>query len=332
MDRQFIAGVLLCSVWIFHGFLLPSPTHAHDTCSALDDNSEASCFAKELLSSAQQEDNVAWLKAVRRKLHQIPETCYEEFETSQFIRDELQKLGVSYKWPFATTGIVATIGSGKAPVVALRADMDGLPLDELVELDYKSMHPGRMHACGHDMHVTMLLGAAKVLKGREEKLQRNDSWKKELKMAGQAEEIALLKAQVAEMSAVLAKPQVKDFLKTLAKEKEKGQEQRKEHNVNAHAVTEEGEPSKKSWEEDIPELSSQSYSPFTSFSYSSDSSFSSNPRRRSKSTKRNQPKKSHRSSKKRRHRHARKKKTFKAGDKDIKFEIYNGKRVTVTSM
>ncbi|MCO5558729.1 hypothetical protein L7F22_012315 [Adiantum nelumboides] len=84
------------------------------------------------------------------------------------------------------------------------------------------------------------------------------------------------------MSAVLAKPQVKDFLKTLAKGKEKGQEQRKEHDMNAHAVTVEGEPSKKSWEEDIPELSSPSYSPPTSFSYSSDSSSSSNPRRRKK--------------------------------------------------
>ncbi|MCO5569819.1 hypothetical protein L7F22_023533 [Adiantum nelumboides] len=82
------------------------------------------------------------------------------------------------------------------------------------------------------------------------------------------------------MSAVLALPQVKDFLKTLAKEKEKGQDQGKEHDVNAHAVTEEGEPSKKPWDEDIPELSSPSYSPPTSFSYSFDSSSSSNPRRR----------------------------------------------------
>ncbi|MCO5574464.1 hypothetical protein L7F22_028249 [Adiantum nelumboides] len=99
-------------------------------------------------------------------------------------------------------------------------------------------------------------------------------------MAGQAEEITLLKAQVAEMSAVLAKPQVKDFLKTFAKGKEKGQVQRKEHDVNAHAVTAEGKPSKKPWEEDIPELSSPSYSPPTTFSYSSNSSSSSNPRRR----------------------------------------------------
>ncbi|MCO5572437.1 hypothetical protein L7F22_026192 [Adiantum nelumboides] len=82
------------------------------------------------------------------------------------------------------------------------------------------------------------------------------------------------------MSAVLALPQVKDFLKTLAKWKEKGQEEGKEHDVNAHALTEEGEPSKKPWNDDIPELSSPSYSPLTSFSYSSDSSSSSNPRRR----------------------------------------------------
>ncbi|MCO5575909.1 hypothetical protein L7F22_029716 [Adiantum nelumboides] len=116
--------------------------------------------------------------------------------------------------------------------------------------------------------------------------KRNDFWKKELKMAGQAEEIALLKAQVAEMSAVLALPQVKDFLKTLAKGKEKGQEQGKEHDVNAHAVIEEGEPSKKPWDEDIPESSLPSYSPSTSFSYSSDSSSSSNPRRRSKNKER----------------------------------------------
>ncbi|MCO5591279.1 hypothetical protein L7F22_045260 [Adiantum nelumboides] len=82
------------------------------------------------------------------------------------------------------------------------------------------------------------------------------------------------------MSAVFALPQVKDFLKTLAKGKEKGQEQRKEHDVNAHAITEEGEPSKKPWDEDISELSSSSYSSPTSFSCSSDSLSSSNPRRR----------------------------------------------------
>ncbi|MCO5585842.1 hypothetical protein L7F22_039775 [Adiantum nelumboides] len=129
--------------------------------------------------------------------------------------------------------------------------------------------------------VLLEYGFSKALIKRTLKdiLNRNDSWKKELKMADEAEEIALWKAQVAEMSAVLALPQVKDFLKTLAKGKEKGQEQRKEHDANVHAVTQEGEPSKKPWDEDIPELSSPSYSPPTSFSYSSDSS-SSNSRRR----------------------------------------------------
>ncbi|MCO5609242.1 hypothetical protein L7F22_063466 [Adiantum nelumboides] len=82
------------------------------------------------------------------------------------------------------------------------------------------------------------------------------------------------------MSAVLALPQVKDLRKTFAKGKEKGQEQGKEHDVNAHAVLEEGELSKKPWNEDIPELSSPSYSPPTSFSSSFDSSSSSSPRKR----------------------------------------------------
>jgi IAA-amino acid hydrolase len=111
-----------------------------------------------------------WMVSVRRRIHEHPELGYEEFETSKVIREELDKMGISYKYPIAITGIVGYIGSGKPPFVAIRADMDALSMQEMLEWEHKSKVPGKMHACGHDAHVAMLLGAAKILQEHREAL------------------------------------------------------------------------------------------------------------------------------------------------------------------
>jgi len=98
----------------------------------------------------------------RRDFHTHPELGYEEHRTSRIVEEELKKLGYDVV-RVAKTGIVASLGSGK-PVVALRADMDALPIQEENDVPYKSRIPGKMHACGHDAHTAMLLGAAHILK------------------------------------------------------------------------------------------------------------------------------------------------------------------------
>ena len=108
-----------------------------------------------------------WIVGIRRELHQYPELMYEEVKTGAVIRRTLDELGVKYKYPMATTGIVAAIGDGKGPCVALRADMDALPIHEEVDVPFRSKVDGKMHACGHDCHTAMLLGAARLLKERE---------------------------------------------------------------------------------------------------------------------------------------------------------------------
>ena len=111
-----------------------------------------------------------WIIKLRRELHRHPELMYEEVKTSALVRRELDNLGISYKSPIAKTGVLASIGNGNGPCVALRADMDALPIHEETDVDFKSEIDGKMHACGHDCHTAMLLGAAKILKSKESEI------------------------------------------------------------------------------------------------------------------------------------------------------------------
>jgi amidohydrolase len=118
------------------------------------------------------EGHVPALVKLRHRLHQIPELNFEEFKTAGVIRDELNRLGVEHidGVPRAETATIAMIGDQSKPCVALRADIDALPIEEATGLPYRSTHAGRMHACGHDGHTTTLLGVASVLKSVEKQL------------------------------------------------------------------------------------------------------------------------------------------------------------------
>lgn len=105
-------------------------------------------------------------KAWRRKMHAMPELAFEERLTSDFIAAQMEKFGIQIDRGMAETAVVGTLhgkGGPNGKAIALRADMDALPMDEHNEFDHKSCHDGKMHGCGHDGHSAMLLGAAEYL-------------------------------------------------------------------------------------------------------------------------------------------------------------------------
>ena len=114
------------------------------------------------------------LAKMRRELHQIPEFGMNLPETQKYVINELEKLEIPYKCSGTDSSIIAEIKGGKpGKTVALRADMDALKITEANEVDYKSKHEGMMHACGHDAHITMLLGAAKILAAHKDEIKGN---------------------------------------------------------------------------------------------------------------------------------------------------------------
>ena len=117
------------------------------------------------VQAAQQE-----LLAIRRHLHAHPELSGNEHQTAALVAGELRKLGWRVQEGVGRTGVVAELGSSSGPVVALRVDMDALPVEERTGLPYASLNQGLMHACGHDIHTTVGLGVARILGPLAERL------------------------------------------------------------------------------------------------------------------------------------------------------------------
>jgi len=103
------------------------------------------------------------LIALRRQIHQHPELAFEEHETARAVADYLSKLDIPFRTGVGKTGVVGVIGGVAGPAVGVRADMDALPIEEASGVAFSSLVPGKMHACGHDVHTTIALGVAHAL-------------------------------------------------------------------------------------------------------------------------------------------------------------------------
>lgn len=118
-----------------------------------------------------------WLIETRRAIHMNPELGFEEVETSKLVAGYLEKFGLQVKTGMARTGVIGLL-KGKKPgkTVAIRADMDALPLEEANQVPYRSRVKGKMHACGHDAHVAILLGVARLFSSMPDQVQGNIKW------------------------------------------------------------------------------------------------------------------------------------------------------------
>jgi hippurate hydrolase len=104
------------------------------------------------------------LTKIRRDIHMHPELCFDEHRTSALLAEQLESFGIAVTRGVAKTGVVGSLRVGNGHrAIGLRADMDALPLHEKNDFAHRSQHEGRMHACGHDGHTTILLGAARYL-------------------------------------------------------------------------------------------------------------------------------------------------------------------------
>ena len=107
----------------------------------------------------------------RRDFHQYPELSFQEYRTAETISKHLESFGIEHRTEVGKTGVVGEIVFGDGPTIALRADMDALPIQEVGDLEFKSKNEGVMHACGHDGHMAILLGVANAL-SKNKKLKK----------------------------------------------------------------------------------------------------------------------------------------------------------------
>jgi len=124
------------------------------------------------------------LVRLRRDIHTHPELAFQEHRTAALVAETLEEIGIKTQTGVGRTGVVGQLGSGDGPTIAIRADMDALPIDERNDVTYRSTNDGVMHACGHDAHTAILLGAAQLLR----ESQMKDAWRGNVRLLFQPAE------------------------------------------------------------------------------------------------------------------------------------------------